>query len=87
MATADVVLTFSQDGDGRDAEPVDPEEALKAELASLGDAGPTLIGRLYAGVNARLLASGAAGVLGFADLEELLRANAIETDAGWVLGV
>ena len=63
--------------------PVQAAEAALRQAKATGRALP--VGKLYASVNARLLAAGADRVVGYEELLAVLREHFIETDGGWAL--
>lgn len=86
VAAADVILTFTESpSDDSRRGRLSAEEAVRATLADVRGANGAVTGRLYASVNARLLASGAPEILAFGELERLLEAHAVETESGWKL--
>jgi predicted RNA methylase len=88
-ATMDLVLTFGRrSGTGLSPTvgsltPVQAAEGVLEAAKELGTALP--IGRLYASVNARLLAAGANRITTYEELLAILREHFNETAAGWEL--
>lgn len=90
VATTDVVLTFARRSEARPAlrRLLTPVEATKETLRharTVGRVSAMPMGKLYASVNARLLATGAERVIGYDELLAVLREHFLETDEGWSL--
>ena len=88
VAATDVVLTLGRRRDARRASRsvLTPVQAAEAALRQASEDGRALpVGKLYATVNARLLAAGVERVVGYQELLAVLRKHFIETDDGWVL--
>lgn len=88
VAATDVVLTLGARRTNRPAKPaaLTPVQAAEAALQRAREDGrPVPASKLFANVNARLLASGADRLLGFDELLAILREHFTESDEGWEL--
>ncbi len=86
VAAADIVLTFAKRGKDRRAKPtrISPLQALRKTMAGTGARGRSVpIGKLFASVNARLLASGAERIVTYDELHALLREHFVLRDGRW----
>jgi hypothetical protein len=88
VAASDVVLTLGTPRSRRRVQStvLTPVQAATAALRRARTEGrPMPASKLFADVNARLLASGAERVLGFEELLSILREHFTESDEGWEL--